>query len=407
MILACFVLFAALAGYCEYSLWKHMGRAGRRSPGGRVYLVLTGLLWAAAVAGLAYACCGRDSVGWLMRAFGVVLVLFLFNGMAKMVLLLCGYVARRTGRPRAMGITAGICCTVLAAVLLYGTTAGRSRIRVERVEVVSSRLPAGFDGFRVALFSDVHTGLLLGRDRMLRNMVTILNALDADAVVCCGDIVNYDYRELDDRVLEALSAIRSRDGVYSVLGNHDLGIYIRDTLSRPVEENIDRIVAAQRALGWTVLRDSSALLVRGGDTIAVTGLSFPQELVHRSHERLREPLDLSEAYTGVPQEMFDITLSHAPQAWHVVRGMGRGDLTLSGHVHGLQMQVRCGGWQWSPAAWLYDEWSGPYTDGERMLYVNDGIGYAMVPMRIGVRPEITLFELRRSDGGHSIGGGIE
>ena len=105
---------------------------------------------------------------------------------------------------------------------------------------------------------------------------------------------------------------------------------------------------------------------------------------------------------------FDIVCGTTPQAWHRIMAAGRGDLTLSGHVHSLQMKLRLGQkWQWSPAAWFYDEWSGPYADGERMLYVNDGIGYAMVPMRIGARPEITLFELRRSDGGDCIGGGIE
>ena len=351
------------------------------------YIVLTVLLWLAVAGGVAYAFAGGDTAGWFMRAFGIVLVLFLFNGLAKLLFVLFGYIGRRTGRGRAMGITAAVCCVLLGAVLLYGLTVGRSRIRVERVEVASSRLPVGFDGFRVAMFSDVHTGLLLGRDRVLRRMVDIINALDADVVVNCGDIVNYDYRELDGRVLEILSGIRSRDGVYAVLGNHDLGIYIRDTVAYPPQENVRHIVEAQRSLGWTVLRDSSAILVRGGDSIA---------------------LDLSEAYAGLPEKLFGITLSHAPQAWHRIMAAGRGDLTLSGHVHSLQMKLRLGQkWQWSPAAWFYDEWSGPYADGERMLYVNDGIGYAMVPMRIGARPEITLFELRRSDGGDCIGGGIE
>ena len=129
------------------------------------YIVLTVLLWLAVAGGVAYAFAGGDTAGWFMRAFGIVLVLFLFNGLAKLLFVLFGYIGRRTGRGRAMGITAAVCCSLLGAVLLYGLTVGRSRIRVERVEVASSRLPAGFDGFRVAMFSDVHTGLLLGRDR--------------------------------------------------------------------------------------------------------------------------------------------------------------------------------------------------------------------------------------------------
>ncbi|HIW96992.1 MAG TPA: metallophosphoesterase [Candidatus Tidjanibacter gallistercoris] len=406
MILVGFLLFVALALYCEYALLRHMGRAWRRSPGGRTYIVLSALPWCALVAGMGYMLAGGDTAAWFMRAFGVVLVLFACDAFAKMIFVLFGYIGRRTGHGRAMGIAATVCSAAWAAVLLGSMTFGGSRIRVERVEVVSPRLPAGFDGFRVALFSDVHTGVLPGRDRTLRNMVETLDALDADVVINCGDIVNTDYRELDGRVLEILSGIRSRCGVYAVLGNHDLGIYIRDTVAIPPAESMRRVAEAQRGMGWTVLRDSSAVLVRGGDSISLTGLSFPEELVHRSHERIEGELDLSEAYSGLPREQFNITLSHAPQAWRRITAAGRGDLTLSGHVHSLQMKLRLGRWQWSPAAWFYDEWSGPYTDGERMLYVNDGIGYAMIPVRLGARPEITLFVLRRSDGSNRIGGSV-
>ena len=79
MILACFVLFVALTLYCEYSLLRHMGRTGRRSPAGVAYIVLTVLLWLAVAGGVAYAFAGGDTAGWFMRAFGIVLVLFLFN----------------------------------------------------------------------------------------------------------------------------------------------------------------------------------------------------------------------------------------------------------------------------------------------------------------------------------------
>ena len=52
MILACFVLFVALTLYCEYSLLRHMGRTGRRSPAGVAYIVLTVLLWLAVAGGV-------------------------------------------------------------------------------------------------------------------------------------------------------------------------------------------------------------------------------------------------------------------------------------------------------------------------------------------------------------------
>ena len=84
MILACFVLFVALTLYCEYSLLRHMGHTGRRSPAGVAYIVLTVLLWLAVAGGVAYAFAGGDTAGWFMRAFGIVpgwFVAFFYTGL--------------------------------------------------------------------------------------------------------------------------------------------------------------------------------------------------------------------------------------------------------------------------------------------------------------------------------------
>ena len=97
---------------------------------------------------------------------------------------------------------------------------------------------------------------------------------------------------------------------------------------------------------------------------------------------------------GVPAQGYNLTVSHAPQVWDRILEVGRGDLTLSGHVHSMQFKVRVGRWRWSPAAWLYDRWSGRYDEAGRVLYITDGIGCALLPMRVGTRPEITVLELK-------------
>jgi hypothetical protein len=51
----------------------------------------------------------------------------------------------------------------------------------------------------------------------------------------------------------------------------------------------------------------------------------------------------------------------------------------------------------SPSAWFYPEWSGLYAEGDRRLYVNVGLGFVGYPIRIGARPEITLFTLTHKD----------
>jgi hypothetical protein len=63
---------------------------------------------------------------------------------------------------------------------------------------------------------------------------------------------------------------------------------------------------------------------------------------------------------------------------------------LAGHTHGMQLRVA----GWSPAAWRYQEWGGLYREGTQFLYVNTGLGTVGFPVRIGLKPEVTLLTLR-------------
>ena len=69
------------------------------------------------------------------------------------------------------------------------------------------------------------------------------------------------------------------------------------------------------------------------------------------------------------------------------------DLTLSGHTHGLQLGIKIGRWQWSPVKWKYKRWNGMYREGNQMLYVNRGLGFIGYPGRVGMTPEISVFDL--------------
>lgn len=66
-------------------------------------------------------------------------------------------------------------------------------------------------------------------------------------------------------------------------------------------------------------------------------------------------------------------------------------LMLAGHTHAAQIKIG----SWSPAQWMYKEWSGLYTQGSQRLYVSEGVGGG-VPFRLGATPEIIVFTLHRS-----------
>lgn len=285
---------------------------------------------------------------------------------------------------------------LLVALLLMGVIYGRRALRVTEVKVCSSRLPALFDGYRIVQFSDLHLGTLVNTRSEVGELVARINALQPDLVCFTGDLVNIRHSELDATATQLLQQIEAP--VVSVLGNHDIGSYIRDTIHLPPVVSQARLMEQQRAMGWQLLCDSTIYLCRGDDSLSLTGISFDGALRESRHDRELPFAGGERAYRGVPPSLYNITLVHLPQHWEQILAAGYGDVTLSGHTHAMQLKVGCCGQRgWSPAAWLYDRWSGRYDLDGRTLYINDGIGYVGYPMRIGAWPEITLITLKRCE----------
>lgn len=397
------ILAAILALLVDIYIYR---RVIRRHNFGRVwkvgyliYAVLTDI--AALVALILY----RSVADWdgtvLLRVVMTVIGLYVLNVVPKGVyafISLGDYPLQRirnNGRvSHVFGYTGTAAAFVVLCVLGYGMTFGRIQLRVERVELQFDNLPASFDGLTIAHFSDSHMGTAIDIRRFNERMVAAINALEPDMVVNSGDIVNAYAEEMSPEVVEILGRMKPRYGVYSVIGNHDLGIYIKDTLAHPRRSSLEELVRRQEALGWTVLRNQTIYLSNGADSIAVTGIDYPEDNTLNSHSKHIEGADVAGSYAGVPDSLFNLTISHAPQVWDDILAEGKADLTLAGHVHAMQMKFRLGKRAWSPAMLKYDRWSGLYEEAGRYLYINDGLGCVVFPMRVGTRPEITLYTLR-------------
>ena len=151
-------------------------------------------------------------------------------------------------------------------------------------------------------------------------------------------------------------------------------------------------------MGWHVLQDSTCYLHRGADSISLSGFAFDPQFKKERHDRVLPLSSAEKGYRDVPAALYNITLVHIPQHWDEIREVGYGDLTLSGHTHAMQLKLRLGeGRGWSPARLIYPRWGGRYDEQGSTLYINDGIGYVIYPMRIGARPEITLITLKRCE----------
>lgn len=283
-------------------------------------------------------------------------------------------------------------------MMIHSITYGRTKLRVERVEIISDELPDEFDGIKVALFSDAHIGTLAQQDMLLNKMVDTINSLSPDIIINGGDLVNSHARELTQEAMDILARLESKEGVYSVLGNHDVGIYIRDTMKYSPADNIQELIEKQKAMGWHVLDNDVEYIWRGDQSISLTGFSYSRYPTHKSHAQGFDTEVVKRVYRDVPDSMFNIAITHAPQFHESIMRNGSADLTVAGHVHAMQNVLKIGNWRWSPALFWYDEWSGLYEkDNNKYLYINDGIGCVFFHLRFGTKPEVTLFELKKGE----------
>lgn len=295
---------------------------------------------------------------------------------------------------RKVGLALSI---ITIATLFYGMLVTRTDYEVRRITIYSSRLPKSFDGYRIVQLSDIHLGTMLSAEEELAEIVALCNAEKADMVAFCGDLVNVRYDELTPEYMAALGEIRANDGVYSVTGNHDTGVYMRDRGGLTIEENTRQLLERQRMMGWQTIEDRTEYICRGEDSIAISGVAFSDKLQNFRHSFDLPYVDLTEVYEGYNKEHFNITISHIPQAWDSIMADSLADVTLSGHIHAMQFKLPIGKRGLSPAMFGYKRWSGLYEEQDRYLYINDGIGNVLFPLRIGARPEITVITLRHSE----------
>lgn len=273
-------------------------------------------------------------------------------------------------------------------VMLQGALFTPNKYVVNEQVLEFKTLPSAFDGYRIVHISDMHLGTYAGDTAFVSRCVSAINALHPDAVCFTGDLVSMTVEEAKP-FKQVLARLRVRDGVYSILGNHDYAEYMRMLTEEQKAADVKELCDLQRNVGWTLLDNESAVIRRGNDSIAIVGTAnygdypFP---IYGDYGKATAGLD------GV----FKVHMQHNPYMWRkALVGKADAPLTLSGHTHAMQCVFHLAGTRWSPSSLRYPEWGGLYSEGEQHLYVNTGLGMVGPPMRIGVAPEITLITLKR------------
>ncbi len=273
------------------------------------------------------------------------------------------------------------------SVTLYGVGIGRFNFSVEEIEIHFDHLPESFDGFRLVHFSDTHLGSF-SQKTAVENGLRVISSLNPDLIVFTGDMVNNVAHEAG-KYVSVFQSLQAGYGMFSVLGNHDMGDYRRWGTIEEKSANLDQLIGYQREMGFDVLLNEHRFVHRGQDSIMIAGVE------NWGLPPFSQYGDLEEALGENRDFPFIILASHDPSHWRAeIIPQSRVDLTLSGHTHGMQFGVSNRFFSWSPVQLKYNEWSGLYSEGQQKLYVNRGFGFLSFPGRIGMPPEITLIVLR-------------
>ena len=269
------------------------------------------------------------------------------------------------------------------AAILYGSAIERNTFIVKKIELTYSNLPEEFKGYRIVHISDIHARSFEGREKSLQRAVNKINSLSPDMIAFTGDLITMTPDELDC-ISAALSSLKAKDGIFSVLGNHDYSMY-SDISEEEKQKSLEKLIKKEGEMGWNLILNDNRIIGRDNDSIAVIGVENTSPSRHFPSKG-----DLNKASEGT-EGMFRILLSHDPMHWEA-EILGKDyPLTLSGHTHAMQVSF----FGWSPSSLIFRHHKGLYTEGRQSLYVNKGLGETIFPARIGARPEITLITLKQ------------
>jgi uncharacterized protein len=284
----------------------------------------------------------------------------------------------RRGSPWTKRIRVALTAVVLflSSLVFYAFYVEPNRLVVRHETIQIDQWPRELNDFRIAVLSDIHAGGAFIDERKLRTIVERTNALQPEMIVILGDYISGDGRRhplkmTPDQFAPILKELRAPLGVYSVLGNHDWwynGRLVREAL----EQN-----------GIKVLDDEVLKVDARGTSFWLVGLA----------DLWTRPQRIGQTMAHVPENTTVIALTHNPDIFPNLPS--RVQLLIAGHTHGAQVHLPLIGYVVEPSNRYGDRYArGHVYENGHHLFITTGIGTSIVPVRVGVPPEIVLLTVK-------------
>ena len=266
---------------------------------------------------------------------------------------------------------------LLAALILFVRWENTS-LQIDTFDPVFADLPAGFDGCRIVVLSDLH-GAAFGADNA--DLFQAVADQAPDYIFYLGDLED-KYRGPEPDFAETVAAgLVSIAPTYYVTGNHEWAIGDVPELKERLE-----------AQGVTVLSNRFVALERGGDTVVLAGIDDPNGYADQ-----KTPEELAAEVYAAYGDPFWMLLAHRNDHFESQYSLLGADLVLSGHGHGGIIRLPFTDGLISVERTLFPSYTAGFYEVEgNDLFVSRGLGNSGPSFRLFNRPEVAVLTLSRS-----------
>jgi uncharacterized protein len=282
---------------------------------------------------------------------------------------------------------------VFVLLLIWGALIEPYLLDVEEETAVIPNLPSGWEGRQIAALGDFQVGMWGDNEATIRKAVDRLLEIQPDFILFLGDFIYHapEGRESEvNAIIQLLDPLTQSDiPIYAVLGNHDY--QVKEVGEIPNKELALRLEQRLEAVGIHVLQNEViSLQTTENDPFYLVGIGAYQP-------GLDDPINV---FSDVSPDAPRLVIMHNPASFASIPA-DAAPMAVAGHTHGGQIRVPFLP-EWSYLTYIESEpvhtdgWISDYGQPGNQLYVNRGIGFSLIPIRINCIPEITLFTLSGS-----------
>jgi predicted MPP superfamily phosphohydrolase len=289
-------------------------------------------------------------------------------------------VTRRGLLKTGLGLT-GIAGLIPATTGAYAAVEAAHDLTITRYRPVPPGWPDK-QRLSITVIADLHAGGPNMGIARIAEVVDAANTLGSDLIVVLGDYFA-THAFVTEPVPHAawagqLGRLKAPLGIYGILGNHDWW------------HDVEGVRRALADVHIPVMENDAILLGEPGARFWLAGLG--DQIAHRLGPSSFRGVDdlpgtLAQAHTQDPV----ILLVHEPDIFTEVPP--RVALTLAGHTHGGQIRLPFMRPLWTPSEYGPRFAYGHIVEDNRHMIVSGGLGTSIVPMRLGVPPEILRIQL--------------